>query len=148
MPFVPLHLCILYDDARGHCGRVVPRMKLLLEERAFIVDLHEVSQGPLDLSRFAGLIIGTPVLGLGWKGVGPSARLRTFLESTEGLAGKKVAIFCVYELRPGDTFDRMKNLLFEKGAELVAEQARWIGDLTREEHVIPAECMVRIHQAP
>lgn len=144
MPFKPLRLCIVVDNAGGRCTRVVDRMKEMLEHRAFIVDTHEVGQGPLDLAPYAGLIFGTPVPGLGIRGVGPSRRLREFIEQLPALDGTRVAIFCVYDLRPGDTFDRMKNLLFEKGAEFVAEQAFWVLRPHEHDHIIPAECMIRI----
>jgi hypothetical protein len=144
MPFTPIRLCIVYDNARGHCGRVVPRMKQLLEHRAFLVDTHEVGAGPLDIAPYRGLILGTPVIGLGLRGEGPSRKLRTFLEALPDLDEHLVAIFCVYELRPGNTFDRMKNLVFEKGARFVAEQAFWVLQPHRDDHIIPAECMVRI----
>jgi len=144
MPFAPLRLCIVYDNARGHCGRVVPRMKQMLEHRAFVVDTHEVGQGPLELAPYRGLIIGTPVTGLGIRGEGPTRKLRAFLEQVPDLDEHHVAIFCVYELRPGNTFDRMKNLLFEKGACFVAEHAFWVLQPHRDDHIIPAECMVRI----
>ena len=144
MPFEPLHVCIVYDNARGHCGRVVPRMREMLEHRAFQVDTHEVGDGPLDIDAYQGLIFGTPATGLGVRGQGPSHRLRSFIEELPDLDEHKVAIFCVYELRPGNTFDRMKNVLFEKGAQFVAEHAFWLVAPHRGDHIIPAECMVRI----
>ncbi|MFH1466737.1 MAG: flavodoxin domain-containing protein [Pseudomonadota bacterium] len=144
MPFVPLRLCIVYDNARGHCGRVVPRMKTMLEQRAFLVDTHEIGQGSLDIAPYRGLIFGTPVTGLGIRGEGPSRALRAFIEALPDLDEHQVAIFCVYETRPGNTFDRMKNLLFEKGARFVAEQAFWAPRPLENDHIIPAECMVRI----
>jgi len=144
MPFRALRLCIVYDGTRGLCGRVVPRMKEMLEHRAFVVDTHEVGRGPLDLAPYRGVILGTPVTGLALRGAGPSARLRAWVESVPSLEGQKVAVFCVYEIRPGNTFDRMKNLVLEKGAEFVVEQAFWVLAPQRDDHVIPAECMVRI----
>ncbi len=144
MPFEPLRICIVYDNARGHCGRVVTRMKEMLEHRAFLVDTHEVGDGPLDIGPYQGLVFGTPVTGLGVRGQGPSRRLRSFIEQLPDLDEHRVAIFCVYELHPGNTFDRMKNLLFEKGAQFVAEHAFWILAPHRGDHIIPAECMVRI----
>jgi hypothetical protein len=144
MPFQPLRLAVIYDNQRGHCGRVVPRMKTLLEERAFLVDTHDVARGPFDVAPYAGLILGTPVLGLGWQGVGPTPALRAFVDAIPDLAGLRVAIFCVYEIRPGDSFDRMKNQLFDKGADFVAQHAFWVLRPQWNEHVIPAECMVRI----
>ena len=74
----------------------------------------------------------------------PSAPLREFIEALPDLDEHRVAIFCVYEVRPGATFDRMKNLLLDKGAELVAEQAFWRLQPDHFSHIIPAECMVRI----
>lgn len=144
MPFEPLRLCIIHDNARGHCGRVVPLMKEMLEERAFEVDVHEISQGSLDLAPYAGLVIGTPVFGLGIRSVGPTPALRSFIEDLPDLEDHKVAVFCVYETRPGRTFDRMKNLLFDKGADFVAEHAYWFLQPRRHAHIIPAECMIRI----
>ena len=144
MPFKPLRLCIVHDNARGYCGRVIPLMKEMLEDRAFEVDTHEVGQGPLDIRPYAGLILGTPVTGLALRGVGPSRALRDFVEAMPDLDGMKVALFCVYEIRPGNTFDRMKNLIFEKGAEFVAEHAYWMLEPAHHAHIIPAECMIRI----
>ncbi len=144
MPFQPIHVCIVYDNARGHCGRVVPRMKEMLEHRAFIVDTHEIGEGPLDIAPYAGLIVGTPVTGLGIRGQGPTPRLRAFIEELPDLDEHKLAIFCVYEARPGNTFDRMKNVLLEKGAQFVAEHAFWVLKPHGGDHIIPAECMIRI----
>ena len=144
MPFKPLRICVIYDNACGHCGRVVPRMKEMLEYRAFKVDVHEVGAGPLDIEPYDALVFGTPVTGLGLRGQGPSRPLREFIEQLPDLDEKQVAIFCVYELRAGNSFDRMKNILFEKGAQFVAQQEFWFLLPTRYDHVIPAECMVRV----
>lgn len=144
MPFTPLRLLILIDDARGYCGRVVPRMKELLEHRAFQVDVHRIQDGPVDIAPYRGLVIGTPVFGLGIKGVGPTPELTSFIQGLSDLDEKKVALFCVYELRPGTTFDRMKGLVLEQGAEFVAAHGYHLLRPHVDEHVIPAECMVRI----
>ncbi len=144
MPFKPKRLLIAYDNTRGHCARVVPAMREMLEFRAFLVDVAEISAGAVDIAPYDGLILGTPVLGLGLKGAGPSPGLRSFIEALPQLDDKKVAIFCVFETRPGNTFDRMKNLLLDKGAQIVAEQAFHFLRPHRNEHIIPAECMVRI----
>ncbi len=144
MPFRPLRLLILIDDTRGYCGKVVPRMKEMLEQRAFLVDVHRIEDGPVDITPYAGLVIGTPVFGLGIKGVGPTPALTKFIEDLEDLDEKKVALFCVYEIRPGTTFDRMKGLVLEMGAEFVAAHGYWLLRPHAQEHIIPAECMVRI----
>jgi len=145
VPFQPIRLLILTDDRRGLCARVVPRMKEMLEHRAFIVDTWKVSDGPVDVTPYKGLVIGSPVFGLGLKGVGPTPELTRFVkDELPDLDEHKVAVFCVYELRPGLTLDRMKGLAFEKGAELVVAHAYWALRPSGGEHVLPAECMVRI----
>ncbi|NOY28191.1 MAG: hypothetical protein GXP62_20190 [Oligoflexia bacterium] len=144
MPFTPIRLLILIDDARGYCSRVVPRMKELLEQRAFAVDVHRIQDGPVDIAPYRGLVIGSPAFGLGIKGAGPTPELTAFIQALEDLDEKKVALFCVYQLRPGTTFDRMKGLVLELGADFVASHAYSLLRPHDMEHVIPAECMVRI----
>ncbi len=144
MPFRPLRLCIVHDGARGLCGRVVPRMREMLEHRAFRVDVHEVGRGAFDLAPYQGLVLGTPVTGLALAGAGPSAPLRAWLEGLPTLAGLPVAIFCVYEIRPGATLDRLAARVRALGGEVVARQAIWVLAPRRDDHVLPAECMVRI----
>lgn len=145
MPFQPVRLLVITDDRRGHTERVVPRLKQLLEHRAFIVDTWKVRDGPVDVAPYKGLVWGSPVFGLGLSGVGPTPELTRFvLDELPDLQGRKVAVFCVYETRPGLTLDRMKGLAFEKGADLVAAQAYPFWSPRRDEHVLPTECMVRI----
>lgn len=144
MPFTPIRLLILIDDARGYCGKVVPRMKELLEHRAFQVDVHRIQDGPVDIAPYRGLVIGTPVFGMGVQGVGPTPELTRFIQDLADLDEKKVALFCVYQVRPGTTFDRMRGLVLELGAEFVASHGYHLLRLKEDEHVIPAECMVRI----
>lgn len=144
MPFRALRLLILYDDARGHCARVIPRMKELLEHRAFLVDLHRVQDGTVDVAPYRGLIIGSPSFGIGLRGAGPTSALADYVSALPDLDGKKVAVFCVYELSPGTTLDRMKGMVFEKGADLVVAHAYWLLKPRQGDHVLPTECMVRI----
>jgi hypothetical protein len=143
LPFTPLRLLILIDDDRGWCGRVVQAMKEMLEHRAFLVDVHRIQDGPIDVRAYRGLVVGSPVYGVGLRGVGPTEALTRFVQALPDLEGKKAAVFCVYPLRPGLTLDRMKGLMLEKGCELVAAHPY---SLLRPsgEHIIPAECMVRI----
>lgn len=144
MPFKPLRLLIAYDNDGGRCGTVVPRLKELLEARAFAVDTFEIGSGEADLDGYAGVLIGTPVMGLALRGAGPTAKVAEFINTVEGLDEKKVALFCVYDVRPGDIFDRMKNLVYERGAEYVAEWPYWRLRPEDGETMLPAECMVRI----
>ncbi len=144
MPFKPLRLLIAYDNAGKRCGGVVARMKELLEERAFLVDTFELGSNTPDLDDYQGVVIGTPVRGLAVRDAGPSAAVAQFIENAPGLDEKKVAIFCVYDVRPGAVFDRMKNLLNARGAEVVTEYPYWRLQPRDGEDGLPAECMVRI----
>lgn len=144
MPFRPLRLLIFYDDARGYCGRVVPTMKTLLEQRAFLVDTHRVGDGPIDVSPYKGFIFGSPCFGLGIRGVGPTPALAEAVAGLGDLEGRKAAVYCVHEVRPGTTLDRMKGMIFEQGMELVAAHAFWVLKPHEGEHILPTECMVRV----
>jgi hypothetical protein len=144
VPFQPIRLLVLFDDERGWCGRVVPRMKELLEHRAFQVDTHAIAAGPVDIAPYRGLVIGSPVTGLGLRGAGPSEALSDYVDALPDLDEHKVALFCAYLTRPGNTFDRMKGMVLARGAQVVATHAYWLLQPARNEHVIPAECMVRI----
>lgn len=144
MPFKPIRLLIAYDPAGGRCGAVVPRMKELLEERAFEVDVHEIGSGDVDLEPYKGVVLGTPVSGLAVRSTGPTQKVVDWINTTEGLDEKKVALFCVYDVRPGDIFDKLKNVVFERGAEVVVEYPYWRLRPEDGEDQLPAECMVRI----
>lgn len=144
MPFKPLRLLIAYDAAGNRCGSVVKRMKELLEARAFEVDLLEIGAPVPDLDDYQGVIIGTPVMGLSLRDKGPTEKVAAFIRETDGLDEKKVAIFCVFDLRPGTVFDRMKNLLNERGSDVVTEYPYWRMQPNDGEDGLPAECMIRI----
>ena len=144
MPSKPLRLLIAYDADGNRCGRVVKRMKELLEARAFEVDVFELGGAVPDLDDYQGVVIGSPVRGLSLRDTGPTEKVATFIKTAEGLDEKKVAIFCVFDVRPGTVFDRMKNLLNERGAEVVTEYPYWRMQPTDGEDGLPAECMVRI----
>lgn len=144
MPFKPLRLLIAFDPAGGRCGAVVPRMKALLEARAFEVETFEIGSGEPDLDGFAGVVIGTPVTGLGLRSAEPTDKVIAFIQNAPDLDEKKVAIFCVFDLRMGNVFDRMRNFLNERGVEVVTESPYWRLQPREGEEALPAECMVRI----
>jgi menaquinone-dependent protoporphyrinogen IX oxidase len=144
VPFKPLRLLIAYDAAGRRCSAVVSRMKQLLEERAFEVDVWEIEGESPDLDDYQGVVIGCPVRGLALREAGPTAKVATFIQNAEALEDKKVALFCVFDVRPGTVFDRMKNLLNERGADVVTEYSYWRLQPADGEDLLPAECMVRI----
>ena len=141
VPFEPLRLLLLFDDAHGFCGRVVPRMRSLLEQRAFLVDLREVNSGSVDdLSPYAGLVIGSPVLGI--RGRPTDALIRAI----PSLGGRAVALFCVYLVRAGASLERMRALVAERDGRVIVEQSYPFARPRHADHVLPTECMVRIRR--
>lgn len=144
MPFQPRKLLIAYDDSRGLCGAVVPRMKQMLEERAFQVDSLPIDGPAPDLEDYHGVIVGAPVLGSGVRGAEVPPAVARFLETAEGLDEKKVAVFSVFTALPGTMTDALEQKVGELGAEVVARYAYWRLRPQAGEHVIPAECMIRI----
>jgi hypothetical protein len=146
MPFEPLKLLLAYDDEKSLCGRVVPRMKQLLEDRAFLVDTLVIgdSPEPVDLVEYAGLILGTPSFGVGLRGAGPSEAVRAWVGAQGGLEEVRVATFSVYEIRPGNSLRNIRQLVRDHHGEHIAGHAYWLLKPEHDEHVLPAECMVRI----
>lgn len=144
MPFSPRRLLIAYDDTRGLCGAVVPRMKQMLEERAFVVDTFVVGGAAPDLAAYHGVIVGAPTLGAGLRPAAVPAAVVDFLTAAEGLDEKKVAVFTVFTALPGTMTDALRAKVQELGAEVVAAYPYWRLRPDGGEHVIPAECMIRI----
>lgn len=144
MPFKPRRLLIAWDESLGMCGAVVPRMKQMLEERAFRVDTHAIGAELPDFEPYAGLIVGAPVCGTGLRPCTVPASVAAFLDGFEGLDEKKAAVFSVFRGLPGTMTDALRQKVSELGAEVVAEYAYWSLRPQSGEHVIPAECMIRI----
>lgn len=146
MAFEPLELLLAYDDAQGRCGRVVPHMRELLEQRAFVVRELTLTDTPepIDLTQVDGLILGTPSFGLGWRGVGPTERVTRWLHAQGALDQLRVAVFCVYDVRPGYTLRNTRQLVLDQGGEVVVSHAYSSLRPEHDAHVLPAECMVRI----
>ena len=144
MPFEPIPLLILIDDTGGRCGQVVPRMKALLEHRGFVVTVHRVADGPIDVRPFTGIVLGAPTFGVGLKDLPPTDALADYLDTLEDIDEKQIAVFTVYAAWPGNSLERLKGLVLRLGAQFVAWHGYPMTNLDKGEHVIPTECMVRI----
>jgi len=141
VPYRPKRLLLTYDDAGGKCARVVARMQRMLEDRAFVVTATPVSGAPTDLSGFDGVVLGTP---LGLRGTGVSQALQDWVGRAEGLDERRVAIFSVsWGLGTSGLHD-LRARLAELGVEVVAEHAYWLARPDDGNHLLPAECMIRI----
>lgn len=145
MPFTPIRLLILFDNQRGYCEKIIPRLKEMLEQRAFAVDLHAIQDGEIDVEDYRGMIIGSPSLGLGIKGAAPTPEMEAYVRDVlPDLDDMGVAVFVVFELHPGTALDRMKGMVLDKGADVVAAHEYGLFRLDIDDHTIPAECMIRI----
>jgi len=146
VPFSSPKLLLAYDDADGLCATVVPRLIELLQDRAFEVETLVIDDAPkaLDLYDYQGLILGTPSYGLGIRGAGPSERVTRFVQAQDDLDEVRVALFCVYQVRAGHTLRNTRQLVKDSGGEVVCTHAYAKMRPEHDEHVLPAECMVRI----
>ncbi len=141
LPFSPKSLFIAYDDARGACARVVPRMKQMLEDRGFVVTVAAMADGEVSVEDYDGVVIGTPV---GLRGSGPSQKALDWVGRAQGLDEKRVAVFAAYWTVPGRAAEALKNRVMETGAEVVVDYSYWLVRPADGEQVLPSECMVRI----
>ncbi len=145
MAFSPVRICLVYDPTGGLCVRVVPRMREMLEQRAFDVVVHPLDDGPPPpLGGARGVVIGSPVVGLGLRRLDPTPRVLRYLHEAEGLAERRVACFTVARLRVGDSSARLRAAVRAVRAEVVVDHGYVAWAPARDEHVLPAECMVRI----
>ncbi len=145
MPFQPLRLLLAWDSAGGLCEKVVPRLRGMLQERAFVVEeLPLESSSSVALRDFDGLILGSPVLGAGLRRHGPTALVEGWLRAQEHLDEVKTALFTVYRVRSGHTLRNTRQLVHDLGGQVVITHAYSALRPRAEEHVLPAECMVRI----
>lgn len=116
-------------------------MARMLEDRAFLVTVAPLAEAPADLEPFAGVVIGTPV---SLRGNGPSAAVLEWVGRAAGLDEKKVALFSAFWVRPGESLPTLRQRLAELGVEVVVDHAYWLVRPEEGEHLLPAECMVRI----
>jgi flavorubredoxin len=144
MPFEPLPLLILIDDTQGRCAKVVPQMKALLEHRGFVVDVHRIQDGPVDVTPYRGIVLGAPTFGVGLKDLPPTEALADYLDAIDDIDEKSIAVFTVFRVWPGNSLERMKGLVLRLGAQFVAWHGYSLSRPEKGEHIIPAECMVRI----
>ncbi len=106
--------------------------------------VHRVADGPIDVRPFAGIVLGAPTFGVGLKDLPPTDALADYLDTLEDIDEKQIAVFTVYPAWPGNALERLKGLVLRLGARCVAWHGYPMTNLDKGEHVIPAECMVRI----
>ena len=144
MPFTPLKLLVVYDNARGLCGRVAPGLEKALSDRAFEVSSFSLDKVPngFDIEEYDGLVFGFPVFGSGRDG-GPTDALLRFVKQLGDLDDHRVALFCVHTIWAGPSLLRFQAMLEDQGAEVLCSQAFWALRPDHRAHELPAEIMVR-----
>ncbi len=123
---------------------VVPRLPDLLEHRRFVVSVHRFQDGPCPFDGHRAVLLGAPTFGLGLRNRAPSDGFANYVEAIDGLDEVQIGVFTVYQAWPGDSLQRLKGLALRVGARFVAAHGypRW--NLAKGEHILPAECMVRV----
>lgn len=144
MSYKRIRLLLAYDPSGGLCAGVVPRMKEMLEHRAFDVDTYEIGNPAPDLEPYKGVVLGCAVRGLGLRGDVPTQALLDFVSAAEGLDEKKVALFTVCTALPGKMLLRLREAVEARGSTVVVMHAYNRFRPEDAEEVLPAECMVRI----
>lgn len=147
MPHVPVRLLLAVHDPERRCEGVVARLQDMLVARAFTVDRLDLEEGaPLpDLGPYKGVVLG--FADPAWLGVRVGAvppAMARFVDEVEGLDERKVALFSVHRLRPSDALGQLAARVERRGATVVVTHTYDGWAPHRAEHVVPAECMVRI----
>ena len=144
MPFEPIPILILIDDARGWCAKVVPGLTEMLANRGFHAKVHRMQDGPVEVAGYRAILLGAPTFGFGIRSRAPSEDFAAYVEALEGLDELSIGVFTVFASRPGDSLQRLKGLVLRTGARFIAWHGypRW--NLSKGAHVLPAECMVRV----
>lgn len=148
MPFRPPRLLLVWDPLAGLCEKVLPRLRQQLLDRAFDVDDLALNQPErVALREYDGLVLGCPVPGAGLRRHGPTDLVDAFVRAQDALDEVETALFTVYRARPGHTLRNTRQLVVDQGGRVVVQHGypafrpRW------QEHVLPAECMVRIRSS-
>jgi hypothetical protein len=140
-------LLLATHDPSGRCARVVTRLHAMLEARAFVVDRIALEEGtpPPDLAPYKGVVLG--FADPAWLGVRAGSVppvVGAFVDETPDLDERKVALFSVHRLRPSDALGQLAARVERRGAQVVVTHSYDGWAPQRAEHVVPAECMVRI----
>lgn len=125
---------------------VVPRMSEMLAPRGFVVRPNRMQDGPVELgdARVLMLGLGTPTFGLSIRSRASNDAFVEYAQAMGGIEDVNIAVSTVCQTRPGDSLQRLKGLARRVGARFVA----WPGyprlNVSQGDHVLPAECMVRV----
>ena len=149
VPYRRRQVLLVYDASGGLVEQVLERQVEMLADRGFDAELLRLDGAvPDDLDfdpeEWDGLIVAVPVSGSGLRGGAPSPVVLDFLDACEDLDELRVALLAVYRLKPGKALEALEEKVAELGGEVICSHPLWLMRPTHEEHVVPAECMVRM----
>lgn len=118
-----MNILILYQSRSGHTQAVADAIGIALNDQnhqATVKSVIEVTQADVDATDM--LFVGTWIQGFILFGVKP-AGADLWVSALPSLEGKPVALFCTYAFNPHNSLDKLKRMLENKGATVIAQQA-------------------------
>lgn len=118
-----MNILILYQSRSGHTRAVADAIGIALNDQnhqATVKSVIEVTQADVDTTDM--LFVGTWVQGFILFGVKP-AGADLWIPALPSLENKPTAIFCTYAFNPRSSLDKLKHMLENKGAQIIAQQA-------------------------
>ena len=118
-----MKILIMYNSRSGHTRDVAEGIAQAVQKLGHDSTVKSVIEvGKTDVENADMLFIGTWVHGLILFGVRP-AGADLWVPSLPSLQGKPVGIFCTYAFNPRGSLQKLGDLLVEKGATIVGQQA-------------------------
>jgi flavodoxin len=118
-----MHVLILYQSRHGHTRQAAEAIAQVVSNHHNTVKIKSVIEvQKADLEQADVLFVGTWVQGLILFGVRP-AEARLWVPALPSLKDKPVGIFCTYAFHPRDSLRMLAEMLTERGAVVVDQQA-------------------------
>lgn len=117
------HILVLYQSRGGHTREVAETIGQALGKMNHDVSVKSVIEvSKADIEKADAVFVGTWVHGLILFGVRP-AGAELWVPSLPSLEGKPVGIFCTYAFNPRGSLRMLGEMLEERGATIVGQQA-------------------------
>lgn len=118
-----MNTLVMYHSRSGHTKKAaegIGRAVENLNHEVRVKSIIEVNKA--DVEKADMLFIGTWVHGFILFGVRP-AEAELWVPSLPSLEGKKVGVFCTYAFNPRRSLQKLGDMLGERGATIVGQQA-------------------------
>ncbi len=118
-----MNILVLYQSRTGHTREVAETIKDVAQNQSHNVTVKSVIEvHQMDVDRADLIFLGTWVHGLILFGVRP-AEAELWVPRLPSLEGKSVGIYCTYAFAPRHSLDTLAEMLIERGAIVVSQQA-------------------------